>query len=88
MRLVDLGAGTCGPPPSPSGSASRSSSSTLPGAEYQAGLARLQAAARIQTGPVVDALDLLVLRTPVLLGRERDGGLHTGGHYHELGGTA
>jgi hypothetical protein len=57
-------------------------------AEYQAGLARLQAAARIQTGPVVDPLDLLVLRKPVLPGRKRDGGLHTGGHYPELGGTA
>ncbi len=57
-------------------------------AEYQAGLARLQAAARIQTGPVVDALDLLVLRKPVLPGRKRDDGLRTGGHYPELGGTA
>jgi hypothetical protein len=30
-------------------------------AEYEAGVARLRAAARTRTGPVVDALDLLVL---------------------------
>lgn len=29
---------------------------------YQAGLARLRAAAATQQGPVIDALDLLVLR--------------------------
>jgi hypothetical protein len=33
-------------------------------AEYDAGLARLRAAADTEPGPVIDALDLLVLRSP------------------------
>jgi ubiquinone/menaquinone biosynthesis C-methylase UbiE len=33
-------------------------------AEYQAGRARLRAAAQAEPGPVIDALDLLVLRSP------------------------
>jgi hypothetical protein len=35
---------------------------------YEAGLARLRAAAAIEHGPVIDTLDLLVLRSPAKRG--------------------